>query len=139
MIDEPMKQTLYEAQEMFRLYGEMRPILFMKLLNVEDMVIEYLDMETPQKSAENIEVLKNMIENGKLLEYIFMTDGKYKNNQLCLIIIHATSKKETQYICSVYEDEDYEFSSWEIFDGTKLYANKNSMNNLFGRVSCKYN
>lgn len=139
MIDEPMKQTLYEAQEMFRLHGEMRPIFFMKLLNVEEMVIEYPDMDTPQGNAESITKIKNMIENSELLEYIFMTDGRRKNNQLCLVVIRASHKKETQYICSVYEDEDYEFSSWEIFDGSKLYANKNSMNNLFGRVSCKFN
>jgi hypothetical protein len=139
MIDESMRQTLYEAQEMFRTHGEMRPILFMKLLNVEEMVIEYPDMETPQKKSENIAIMKNMIEHGELLEYIFMANGRHKNNQLCLVVIRANPKKETQYICSVYKDEDYEFSSWEIFDGSKLYANKNSMNNLFDRVSCKFN
>jgi hypothetical protein len=32
MIDESMRQTLYEAQEMFRTHGEMRPILFMIIL-----------------------------------------------------------------------------------------------------------
>ena len=63
MIDEPMKQTLYEAQEMFRLHGEMRPIFFMKLLNVEEMVIEYPDMDTPQGNAESITKIKTQIES----------------------------------------------------------------------------
>jgi len=145
MLDEKIEDMLFQAQNMFLLNDGMPSIIFMKLDGCDDMVLDAVETNTYEEKIQSVQRIKNMIESGKLKEYIYLCEGTHQNDQLCLVVTHASPTQETQYICSVYEHEGkkekekYTFGTWLIYDGTKMKGKNTSMINLFGRINCKNN
>lgn len=140
MINKNDENVLIEAQKMFVLNNGMPPIIFMAIKDKPDLVIENLDMDTYESTIMCIEKIKIMIESEELREFILILDNEDPKGDWVLIVIKASAKQELQFICNInYEDGEYKFSKWTYHDGTNLKATKNSFNNLFGQVYCKYN
>lgn len=140
MVDENMQEVLYQAQNMFCLNHGMSPMIFMRLKDNPALVIEDVNMDTPEDTMESCKKYKDMIESGKLVEYIFMIETQKSFDDWCLVVMKCSQKSEMQYVCDIWiEDGDYKFSEWSFFDHSKLWAKKDSVNNLFGQVFCKFN
>lgn len=139
-MNQDVKNVLIEAENMFSLNAGMSPIMFMRLKENPELVIEFVNLNNEESTRLSCSKYKNMIEDGILEEYIFMSDIQNKINEWVLVVIKANIKEELQCLNNVkYENGKYKFSKWTFYDGSNVKARKNSFNNLFGQVYSKYN
>lgn len=139
IIDENMKEVLHQAQNMLCLNHGVSPMIFMRIKNNKNLIIENIEMDTLPESINSFSKIKKKIENGELEEYIFIFDDRFEESWI-LIVIKANVKKEIQCECKVWvENGVYNFSEWSFYDNSNALGKKGFINNLFGQVFCNFN
>lgn len=101
IIDENMKEVLHQAQNMLCLNHGVSPMIFMRLKNNKNLVIENIEMDTLTESVNSFSKIKKKIESGELEEYIFIFDDRFEESWI-LIVIKANVNKEIQCECKVW-------------------------------------